>query len=294
MNQRPSRLIAWSLAPVAAAIVLAAGLSAPSAEAAPPAKKPAAAPVKEPVTVASLATQLAPFKWGMTAADVIKVHNQVQGLFDQDFNPVLMRMQPGPAMKDKEAERENRKIAFERSLIKFERTPAGLDSSGLNGEYTYMNKESLQTVERDGKKRYFFYIGDHPGARLWKICDEYRLNGALGKNVQEASQKLSAQLGTPGTPLPAAPERGLPLAFVGWQDATTQLRLMDRSGEGIIGVCIEDRSILSALPQLRSHKVEDPLALDPSISAITSGGLTDPNAHKAQADAGAPTGKKKH
>ena len=292
MNQRSRRLIAWSAAPVVAAVLVAA-FAAPS-EAAPPGKKPpAAAPVKEPVTVASLASQLAPFKWGMTAADVVKVHNQVQGLFDQDFNPVLMRMQPGPAMKDKEAERENRKIAFERSLIKFERTLARLDSSGLRGEYSYMNKESLQSVEREGKKRYFFFIGDHPGARLWKICDEVPVGGALGNNLQEAAQKLAALLGTAGTSLPAAPERGLPMAFIGWQDATTQVRVMDRTSERVIGWCIEDRSILSALPQLRSHKEEDPLALDPSITAITAGGLTDPNAHKAQADAGAAP-KKKH
>lgn len=285
------RVFAWSLAPLAVVGALAFSFaSGPDAEAAPP-KKPAGA-AREPVTVNSLAVALDGFRWGMAPAEVVKAHNQVQGIFDRDFNPILMKMQPGIDMQNKEAERENKKIAFEHSLLKFERTPVGLDTSGLNGEYSYMNKESLHQVERDGKKRYFFYIGELPGARLWKIYDEVPLGGALGASFQEAVQKAAAKFGAAGTPMPAAPEKGYPLPYVAWQDATTQLRLVDRSSERLIGWVVEDKSLVSALPQLRAKKQEDPLAMDPAIAAITSSGLSDPNSHKT-ADAGAPVGKKK-
>jgi hypothetical protein len=72
-----------------------------------------------------------------------------------------------------------------------------------------------------------------------------------------------------------------------WQDAGTHLRCDDRSGEGVVGVVLEDKRTLVNLPQLRSVKAEDPLALDPSIAAITGGTISDPNAVRARADAGA-------
>lgn len=275
------RLFAWSAAPLAVLLAVQA-VAAPKA---PP-------PPKEPATVASLATMLDGFKWGMTPDDVVKAHNQVQGVFDRDYNPLLIKLQPGVQMKSVEAERENKKISFQNSLVKFENTPVGYDTTGLHGEYSYRNKESAQMVDRDGKRRFFFYIGALPGARLWKIYDEVRIPGALGANFQEAVQKVSAQLNASGTPIKEAPERGLPLPSIAWQDGTTQLRLVDRSGEKVIGMVVEDKSVLSAIPQLRSKKEEDPLAMDPAITAITGGNI-DPNAKKAAPDAGAPKPKKK-
>lgn len=283
------RLFAWSVAPFALLLGLQA-VAAPTKPSAPAAKKGAVAPLKEPVTVPSLAPMLDGFKWGMSPDEVVKAHNQVQGVFDRDYNPLLMKLQPGVQMKSVEADRENKKISFQRSLVKFENTPVGYDTTGLKGEYTYRNRESAQMVEREGKRRFFFYIGELPGARLWKIYDEVQVGGTLGKTFPEAVQKFTAQLGgTAGTALKEAPERGLPLPSIAWQDATTQTRLIDRTSERVIGVVVEDRSILGALPQLRSRKEDDPLAMDPAIAAVTSGGITDPSAQKA-ADAGAPKG----
>jgi hypothetical protein len=279
------RLLACALAPLA----LLVGLEA---SAAPPAKKGPVPAAKEPVTVGSLATMLDGFRWAMTPDDVVKMHNQVQGVFDRDYNPRLMHLQPGVQMKAVEAQRENKKITFQRSLITFDNTPVGYDTTGLSGEYSYRNHESAQTVERDGKRRFFFYIGALPGARLWKIYDEVQVGGALGNTFQEAVQKITARLGAAGTPLKEDAARGLPLPSIAWQDATTQLRLVDRTSEHVIGLVVEDKSILHALPQLRSSKPEDPLALDPAIAAVTSGGVSDPSGHRAAADAGAPKKKK--
>ena len=40
-------------------------------------------------TVSTLAVPLEGFKWGMSRKDVVKVHNQVGGVFDKDFQPVM-------------------------------------------------------------------------------------------------------------------------------------------------------------------------------------------------------------
>jgi hypothetical protein len=62
----------------------------------------------------------------------------------------------------------------------------------------------------------------------------------------------------------------------------------------VVGVVLEDKRTLSNLPQLRAMKAEDPFALDPSVSAITRGGISDPNAARARPDAGAPKRKAGH
>ena len=51
----------------------------------------------------------------------------------------------------------------------------------------------------------------------------------------------------------------------------------DRSGEKIVGMVLEDKAILAQLPSLRTAKLADPFAIDPSITAVTKGGLSDPN-----------------
>ena len=94
-------------------------------------------------------------------------------------------------------------------------------------------------------------------------------------------------------PRVANPVPGGPSRFIScdWQDAVTHLRADDRSGEGVVGIVMEEKRTLASLPQLRSVKAVDPLALDPSIAAIT-GGISDPNAAQGRPDAGKPKKKK--
>ncbi|HEY4116729.1 MAG TPA: hypothetical protein VGM56_02685, partial [Byssovorax sp.] len=79
-----------------------------------------------------------------------------------------------------------------------------------------------------------------------------------------------------------------------WQDSTTHLRAVDRSNEHVVGVVFEERQTLNALAQLRSNKMDDPMALDPSIAAITRGGISDPSQAAAAASASAKPKGKKH
>ncbi len=229
--------------------------------------------------------------WGMSHIEVVNVYNKTNGLFDREYAPQLARLQPGPAMEDLQADRDSRKVNFERSYTEFVDSATGYDSSALHGEYTYKNDEAVQHLFKDGRNRYFFYIKDH----LWKIYDEVPLkaDGPLGDTYQGAVAKLSSVLGTPGRLRPADSSRGLDQPTGDWQDNSSHLRAVDRSGEHLIGVVLEDRHTLSNLASLRANKPQDPFALDPSIAAITKHGISDPNAARAaDPDAGAPKHKK--
>src|SRR5580692_9064198 len=162
--------------------------------AAPTAKSAGDAPA-----VASLASMMEGLKWGVNHAEVARVYNTVGGLFDQEYDPILAKMQPGVRMQALEADRENRKSAFASSFLEFKDIPTGYDATSLKGEFTYRNHEEIMSLEKDGKRRYFFFIGSPPGERLWKIYDEIPLNasGPLGPTYKEAVTKLNTTLTVP-------------------------------------------------------------------------------------------------
>jgi hypothetical protein len=229
--------------------------------------------------------------WGMSHADVVTAYNKPTGLFDREYAPQLARLQPGTEMDQLQADRDSRKVNFERSYTEFTDSPTGYDIGALQHEYTYKNEEAVQHLYKDGRNRYFFYIKDH----LWKIYDEVTLkaDGPLGASYPDAVGKLSAVLGAPGRMRPADPAKGVDRPTADWQDNSSHLRAVDRSGEHLIGIVLEDKHTLSNLASLRSNKAQDPFALDPSIAALTKHGVTDPNAQRSgDADAGAPKHKR--
>ncbi len=244
-------------------------------------------------SVASLASLQAGFKWGINHVELTRIYNTNGGLLDQEYNPVLVKMQPGVKMQALEADRENRKSALAASFLEFKDTPTGYDATGLKGEYTYRNHEEIMNLEKDGKRRFFFFIGAPPGERLWKIYDEIPLNqsGTLGTTYQDAVTKLNTTLGVAARIRKADPAQLMYYTTADWQDATSHLRAVDRSFEHIVGVVLEDRQMLGSIGQLRSAKIEDPLAMDPSIAAITRGGVTDPSG-RSTPDGGAKPKKK--
>jgi hypothetical protein len=227
--------------------------------------------------------------WGMSHSEVVDAYNNPVGLFDVEYNPLLIRLQPGVQMDQLAADKDSRKANFERSYAEFADSPTGYDVSALQHEYTYKNGEAIQKVFKDGKTRYFFYIRDH----FWKMYDEIPLkaNGPLGDSFRGAVSKLGSLLGAPGRVIAGDPAQGVDRTTVDWQDSTQHLRAVDRSDEHLIGIVLEDKRTLVNLPSLRSNKPEDPFTLDPSITAITKGGVSDPNAgHRGSADAGAGRG----
>jgi hypothetical protein len=218
-------------------------------------------------------------KWGMSHADVVRTFTAPSGVIDHEFDGQLKGLQPGVQMNAVEAERDGIKKAFERSYIEFKDVPVGLDSSGLRTEYSYKNREAILTIDRPGKRRIFFFIGD----RLWKIYDEVKLDGkgSFGATYKDAVAKLNAHLGAPGKAPTGDAAKNLPFPTMEWAgDATTHYRLVDRSGEKLVCVVLEEKGTLGNLAQLRSSKSDDPFAIDPSITSVTKGGISDPNAAK--------------
>jgi hypothetical protein len=251
------------------------------------------APSMDAPTVASLAPMRDGFKWGITHVDITNTFNKNGGLIDQDYDPLLRHAQPGVQQQSLEADRDNKKAAIERSYLRFV-TPTGYDSTGISHEYSYRNNEAILLVERQGKKRYFFFMGTEPGERLWKIYDEIPLaaGGPLGATFAEAVTRVQGILGVAGRARPQDAASGVAFTTVDWQDGTTHLRVLDR-GKNLVGVVLEERATLNALPQLRSNKSDDPMAMDPSIAAATRGGISDPSHPGAAPSGSAAPGKPK-
>ena len=271
-------LVLATVMPVAVAAVFPLG-----AQAAPPAKPAAsssAPAIPDPPTVGSLNGMLEKeLKWGMTHLQVTEVYNGVQGFFEADYGPVFARTQAGSKYENLRQDLLNRKQAFAASWTPFGENPTGYDSTPLKPEYTYKNNEGLMRVAFRGKTRYFFFIGQSPNERLWKVYDEIPLkaDGPLGATYQEAVAKLQAALNVAPRTQPGIAD---------WQDANHHLRVHDR-GANVVGVVLEERSTLNRIDSLRPNKAVDPFALDPSIAAITKKGVSDPNAGKTAPSASA-------
>ena len=154
---------------------------------------------------------------------------------------MLRHAQPGIQQTTIEADRDNKKAAIERSYLRFV-NPSGYDATGLKNEYTYRNNEAILFVERQGKKRYFFFMGPEPTERLWKIYDEISLSptGSLGKTYADAVTQVQGVLGVTGRARAADPDHGLDYTTVDWQDGTTHLRLVDRTSQHLVGVVLEE------------------------------------------------------
>lgn len=252
--------------------------------------KPATGKGGEPPQVASLAPFADGVKWGISHAELTKLYTQTNGVIWKDYDEKLAKARVGPEQTALEAEREQVKAAFSRSYIEFKDTPTGYDATGIRSEYTYKNKEALMWIQRQGKKRYFFFIND----RLWKMYDEVPLaeGGPMGKAYLDAVNKLNAQLNAQGRVQGADASKGIDATTVDWKDGVSRLRAVDRSGDRVVGIVIEESSTVSNLAALRPNKPVDPNEIDPSIKAVTGGAnRIDPNAASAAPSSSAPAKK---
>lgn len=267
------------------AVLASAGVFAFTAVAQKPPAKPAQAAEPPPPQVSSLAGFLErQLKWGMTHAEVSDVYNAQGGLFDRDYAPLLARVAPGVAMDNVRAELNGKKSGFANSYVVFGDTPNGYDSLPIRNEYTYKNNEGLQKITRRGNVRYFFYIND----KLWKIYEEFPLkpDANLGASYQEAVTKLNTALGASGRVRAADAAAGIERTTTDWVDGQNRLRAIDR-GASVVALALEELATLGRLDSLRANKPTDVTTIDPSVVAVTKGGVSDPNAARPNASGSA-------
>src|SRR5687767_11798234 len=189
---------------------------------------PSAVAAEPPDTKKGIKMTPATLAWGMSPKQVAGV---VDTVLDEDYRPIYQRTSPGVKMKALDAQLIEDKSTFRRSRIDFGKLPTGVDSTPLKGEYSYLNKESMMSLSRNGQTRYFFFIQD----RLWKIIDEIKLveGSFYGKTFPEAVAKLAKVYGGPGRILQADYEKGRNSTEVDWKDATTHVRVIERSETSI-------------------------------------------------------------
>jgi hypothetical protein len=220
-----------------------------------------ARPAEPPATKKTIALTPPGIAWGMTTKQVAAV---IDKQLDEAYVPRYKAISPGVKMRALDAELAEEKSAFRRSRIDFGALPTGIDATPLKGEYTYLNKESMMTLSREGGKRYFFFIQD----KLWKIIDEHPLGekATRGKDYASAVVKLATALGVPGRVTPPAPDKGRFVTEVDWKDAATHFRAIER-GESEIAFAYEDLVTLGSLESLRPNKPVDSNAIDPAVAS---------------------------
>ncbi|AUX20582.1 hypothetical protein SOCEGT47_010540 [Sorangium cellulosum] len=249
-------------AALAVGLGLAAITSTTGAAAQPKGKSAAAArPAESPAMKKKIALSPKGIAWGMSTKQVAAV---IDKMLDAAYVPRYKATSPGVRMRALDAELAEEKSAFRRSRIDFGKLPTGVDATPLKGEYTYLNKESMMTLSREGMKRHFFFIQD----RLWKIIDEHTLGegSPRGKDYQSAVVQLAKIFGVPGRVIPPDPDQGRYVTEVDWKDAATHFRAIER-GETAIAFAYEDLVTLSSLDSLRPNKPVDANAIDPVVAS---------------------------
>jgi hypothetical protein len=234
------------------------------------AKTDAAAPVKPATTKKGIVVQPTAIKWGMSIKQVGAVLDET---IDNEYRPIYQKTSPGVRMKELDATIAEEKDAFRRSRIDFGKLPVATDSTALKGEYSYLNKETMMTLTRKGQTRYFFFIQD----KLWKIIDEVKFSekGPVGKDFKEAAVKLSQTFGSPGRVIPPNEAKQIFTTTVDWKDATTHVRLLERSDTNC-AIAYEDQTMVGSIDSLRVNKVKQEDAIDPAVAAAIRGAEPEP------------------
>jgi hypothetical protein len=244
--------------------------------------KPAASPAvaaEPPITKKPIKVDPAELAWGMPPKKVAEVYDKV---LDDDYRPKYKQASPGVQMKNLDAALAEEKAAFRRSRIDFGKLPTGVDSTPLRGEFTYLNKEAMMSLTRNGQSRYFFFIGE----RLWKIVDEIKLSDTskYGKDFKEATARFGSHFGVPGRVLPADAPKGRFATEVDWKDSASHIRIVQRSDTSM-AIIIEDGATLAQLASLRTAKPTSDDGIDPAVKAATANPPTQagPPADKTKA-----------
>jgi hypothetical protein len=221
-----------------------------------------APPAEPPVTKQAVALSPKGVAWGMTVKQLSEAYDRA---IDEEFRAEYKKASPGVQMKRLDAMVAEQKSQFRRSRVDFGALPTTVDATPLKGEYTYNNKETLLTVERNGTTRHLFFIQD----LLWKIIDEHNLGDAspYGKDFQAAVVKLASVFGVPGRVLPPDPAKGQYSTVVDWKDGRSHFRAIERSDTSF-ALVYEDLDTLARLASLRPNQAAEASLIDPDVADV--------------------------
>lgn len=233
----------------------------------PPKGQPAKGAPKgdpNPPTVQGQGISISP-KEIMWRIDEKRVGDIYAKVLDNDFKPKYAKVQPGPESIALDAELQQQKDVFRRSLLEFGSIPTGIDAGPLKGEYTYNNGETMMRITRKGKVRDFFFI-QH---KLWKIVDEMPLGPGAewGENFAAAVVKISGVYGVPGRICEPDYEANRPRREVDWRDENTQVRAIEWDDKTFALVFV-DLGTVGMLAQWRQGKGITVGGVDPSVQDV--------------------------
>lgn len=190
-------------------------------------------------------------------------------VFEKEFVPLYRRVEPGPRMKELDAELAEKKKHIKRNHVEFGSLPSGLDNTPLGQEFTYNNGESMTHVTlRSGVKRYFFFYN----GRLWKVYDVYKgpKMRKLGGDFDAIVENLAKKFGTKPRRQEPDPKVGRMLEHADWATGDMVVRVINRGGDEIALVYMARK----AQEKLEKHRANDrnkSEKLDSDVSAVTKG-----------------------
>lgn len=252
----------------------------PAKDAAKPAKAPAKGAkqpaAKDGVTPYKVVLHPKGLSWGMGLEQISK---QYERLLDAAYIEVYKKTPVGPQLDSLDAEVKEKKALLRRNQLEFGNLPTGVDNSALNGEYSYLNNESMTKLDlENGVVRNFFFFGN----RLWKLYDEHKLGkgSPLGESWDSAVAYLTDQLGTKPKLVAGDAAQGRNYDEAEWRDGTTLVRLVNREASHTVGLVFVDESVQLKLPTLRKNKPQDPSAVESSVRAATAPPPPPPDSKK--------------
>jgi hypothetical protein len=218
-----------------------------------------------PPTVQGQGINISP-KEIMWRIDEKRVGDIYSKVLENDFKPKYAKVQVGsPDSSMLDADLQQQKDVFRRSLLEFGSVPTGIDAGPLKGEYTYNNGETMMRITRKGKTRDFFFI-QH---KLWKIVDEMPLgaDAEWGENFAAAVVKISGVYGVPGRICEPDYEHNRARREVDWRDANTQVRAIEWDDKSFALVFV-DLGTVGQLASWRSGKGITVGGVDPSVRDV--------------------------
>lgn len=136
------------------------------------------------------------------------------------------------------------------SVVEFDGTRTGHDSSYLRGEFTHNNSESVIRVRRPNSDDYYFFIR----GRLWKWYRAFDAAVFRGADFEQFAEALGNRFGSAGEFV----EDRLHMAentttWYQWESPATRARAMDKTAfYGFYCLVLEDKSTLARLDDLRT------------------------------------------